>query len=128
MLDPWFKQEYPIKHMAKWLYWPWAEYRTLRDAHLVLFTTAEEMALARARMNQVFGAIGEDAQQTATEIVAQHEAWRASTVLYATTTNEETKQKLAAEMLKYEVWRNMARESKQDNNFGNKGGGASNGR
>ena len=97
-------------------------------ADLAKIMTPEEMALARARMNQVFGAIGEDAQQTATEIVAQHEAWRASTVLYATTTNEETKQKLAAEMLKYEVWRNMARESKQDNNFGNKGGGASNGR
>ena len=47
MLDPWFGKRYPLKHLKKWLYWPWAEYRTLRDAHLVLFTTAEEMALAR---------------------------------------------------------------------------------
>lgn len=47
MLDPWFARQYPRKHLKKWLYWPWAEYRTLRDAHLVLFTTAEELALAR---------------------------------------------------------------------------------
>jgi glycosyltransferase involved in cell wall biosynthesis len=47
MLDPWFARQYPRKHLKKWLYWPWAEYRTLRDAQLVLFTTAEEMVLAR---------------------------------------------------------------------------------
>jgi glycosyltransferase involved in cell wall biosynthesis len=47
MLDPWFARQYPLKHLKKWLYWPWAEYRTLRDAHQVLFTTAEEMTLAR---------------------------------------------------------------------------------
>ena len=47
MLDPWFGRQYPRKHLKKWLYWPWAEYRTLRDANLVLFTTAEEMKLAR---------------------------------------------------------------------------------
>jgi glycosyltransferase involved in cell wall biosynthesis len=47
MLDPWFARQYPRKHVKKWLYWPWAEYRTLRDAHLVLFTTAEELTLAR---------------------------------------------------------------------------------
>ena len=32
MLDPWFKQAYPRKHLKKWMYWPWAEYRVLRDA------------------------------------------------------------------------------------------------
>lgn len=47
MLDPWFGRAYPLKHLKKWLYWPWAEYRVLRDANLVLFTTAEEMRLAR---------------------------------------------------------------------------------
>ena len=47
MLDPWFARQYPRKHLKKWLYWPWAEYRTLRDARLVLFTTAEELVLAR---------------------------------------------------------------------------------
>ena len=47
MLDPWFKQRYPLKHLKKWLYWPWAEYRVLRDARAVLFTCAQECLLAR---------------------------------------------------------------------------------
>jgi len=47
MLDPWFKREYPLKHLKKWLYWPWAEYRVLRDAQAVLFTCDEERRLAR---------------------------------------------------------------------------------
>jgi glycosyltransferase involved in cell wall biosynthesis len=46
MLDPWFKQRYPLKHAKKWLYWPWAEYRVLRDAAAVLFTSQDEMRLA----------------------------------------------------------------------------------
>jgi glycosyltransferase involved in cell wall biosynthesis len=46
MLDPWFRHRYPLKHLKKWLYWPWAEYRVLRDASGVLFTTAEEARLA----------------------------------------------------------------------------------
>lgn len=47
MLDPWFKRTYPLKHLKKWLYWPWAEYRVLRDATGVLFTCEEERRLAR---------------------------------------------------------------------------------
>lgn len=47
MLDPWFKRTYPLKHLKKWLYWPWAEYRVLRDARAVLFTCEEEKILAR---------------------------------------------------------------------------------
>jgi glycosyltransferase involved in cell wall biosynthesis len=47
MLDPWFKQAYPLKHLKKWLYWPWAEYRVLRDARAVIFTTEEERTRAR---------------------------------------------------------------------------------
>lgn len=47
MLDPWFKRNYPLKHLKKWLYWPWAEYRVLRDAAAVLFTSEEERLLAR---------------------------------------------------------------------------------
>lgn len=37
MLGPWFKKTYPLKHLKKWLYWPWADYRVLRDAKAVLF-------------------------------------------------------------------------------------------
>lgn len=47
MLDPWFKHRYPFKHLKKWFYWPWAEYRVLRDARAVLFTCEEERRLAR---------------------------------------------------------------------------------
>lgn len=47
MLDPWFKRAYPLKHLKKWLYWPWAEYRVLRDARAVFFTSEEERRLAR---------------------------------------------------------------------------------
>lgn len=47
MLDPWFKRTYPLKHMKKLLYWPWGEYRVLRDAAAVLFTSEQERKLAR---------------------------------------------------------------------------------
>ena len=47
MLDPWFKHEYPLKHFKKWMYWPWAQYRVLRDAQAVLFTSEEECIQAR---------------------------------------------------------------------------------
>jgi glycosyltransferase involved in cell wall biosynthesis len=47
MLDPWFKRHYPLKHLKKWLYWPWGEYRVLRDARALMFTCEEERRLAR---------------------------------------------------------------------------------
>jgi glycosyltransferase involved in cell wall biosynthesis len=48
MLDPWFKRQYPLKHLKKSLYWPWAEYRVVRDARAVLYTCEEERLLARS--------------------------------------------------------------------------------
>lgn len=42
MLDPWFKDNYPLKHLGKWLYWPWTDYRVLRDAKSVIYTCEEE--------------------------------------------------------------------------------------
>jgi glycosyltransferase involved in cell wall biosynthesis len=47
MLDPFFRRNYPLKHIKKSLYWPWGEYRVLRDAAAVLFTCEEERLLAR---------------------------------------------------------------------------------
>ena len=47
MLDPYFKRRFPMKHLQKWLYWLLSEYRVLRDAHRVLFTTTEESRLAK---------------------------------------------------------------------------------
>lgn len=71
MLDPWFKRHYPLKHLKKWLYWPWADYRVLRDAAAVLFTAEEEARLAaesfwlyRARGEVVgYGVTMEDASR-----------------------------------------------------------------
>jgi glycosyltransferase involved in cell wall biosynthesis len=47
MLDPWFKRRYPLKHLKKWMFWPWSDYRVLRDAQAVIFTCEQERALAR---------------------------------------------------------------------------------
>lgn len=44
-LDPWFKRTYPLKHAKKLLYWP-LQYRVLRDAQAVFFTTETEEKLA----------------------------------------------------------------------------------
>lgn len=46
MLDPYFKYAFPLKHIKKWLYWVPAEYRILRDAYRVLFTSKAEKRLA----------------------------------------------------------------------------------
>lgn len=46
MLDPWFRQAYPVKHFKKSLYWKLREARVLRDAKAVLFTCEEERLLA----------------------------------------------------------------------------------
>ncbi|MCX6053871.1 MAG: glycosyltransferase [Chloroflexi bacterium] len=41
-LNPWFRITYPLKHLKKWLYWPWAEYFVLKSANGVLFTSEGE--------------------------------------------------------------------------------------
>jgi glycosyltransferase involved in cell wall biosynthesis len=47
MLDPYFRRRYPLKHLKKWVYWPWGVYPVLRDARAVFFTCEEERRLAR---------------------------------------------------------------------------------
>jgi glycosyltransferase involved in cell wall biosynthesis len=42
MLDPYFKQAFPLKHFKKQVYWLARERRMLRDARAVCFTTAIE--------------------------------------------------------------------------------------
>ena len=42
MLDPYFKRAFPLKHLKKQLYWLAREYRVLRDARAVCFTTPIE--------------------------------------------------------------------------------------
>lgn len=46
MLDPYFKQAFPLKHLKKWPYWLLAEYWNLRGAYRVLFTSEAEKRLA----------------------------------------------------------------------------------
>ena len=47
MLDPWFKETYPLKHLKKSIYWRLVEHAVLRDARAVIFTCEEERLLAR---------------------------------------------------------------------------------
>jgi glycosyltransferase involved in cell wall biosynthesis len=47
MLDPYFKRNFPLKHIKKWIYWVLVEYWVLSRAYRVLFTTREESVLAR---------------------------------------------------------------------------------
>jgi glycosyltransferase involved in cell wall biosynthesis len=47
MMDPWFREQYPIRHIFKQMYWWLAEGRVLRDAERVLFTCEEERLRAR---------------------------------------------------------------------------------
>jgi len=45
MLDPWFKRQYPLKHIKKYFYWP-VQYWILRQAETVMFTSTLERDLA----------------------------------------------------------------------------------
>lgn len=47
MLDPWFRDAFPVKHLLKQAYWSLVEGPTLRDACAVLFTCEEERLRAR---------------------------------------------------------------------------------
>lgn len=46
MLDPWFKENYPLKHLKKQIYWWLKQGKILKNAHAVCFTTEEERRLA----------------------------------------------------------------------------------
>jgi len=48
MLDPWFRRSYPLKHLKKQVYWVLAERRVLQGARAVLFTSKNELRLAKA--------------------------------------------------------------------------------
>jgi glycosyltransferase involved in cell wall biosynthesis len=47
MLDPWFKENYPLKHLKKQLYWFWKQSSVMKNASAVCFTTEEEMMSAQ---------------------------------------------------------------------------------
>ena len=47
MLDPWFKEAYPLKHLKKLIYWHFFLQKILKRASTVFFTCEEEKLLAR---------------------------------------------------------------------------------
>jgi glycosyltransferase involved in cell wall biosynthesis len=47
MLDPYFKKQFPMKHLKKLLYWHSSLSKAFRDANEILFTCEEEKILAR---------------------------------------------------------------------------------
>jgi len=49
MLDPWFRQTYPKKHLFKQLFWLLGEGRLIHNAQSLLFTTEDEKILARGQ-------------------------------------------------------------------------------
>ena len=82
MLDPWFKTRYPLKHLKKSLYWPWGDYRVLRDAHGVLFTCEEERDRARQSFRRYNPAreivVGYGIEPAPGDPAAQREAFHAA--------------------------------------------------
>jgi glycosyltransferase involved in cell wall biosynthesis len=46
MLDPYFKNRFPLKHLKKLVYWTFQEHRTLNHAQAVCFTSEEEKRIA----------------------------------------------------------------------------------
>lgn len=49
MMDPWFRRAYPLKHLAKQLFWTLFDGRLMQQASAALFTCEEEMVLARGQ-------------------------------------------------------------------------------
>ena len=47
MMDPWFRDTYPLKHLAKQAFWTFNEGPLMAGARSVLFTSEEEKVLAR---------------------------------------------------------------------------------
>ena len=48
MLDPWFKEKYPIKHIKKQVYWWLKQGKIIKQAKTVCYTTEEERRLAQS--------------------------------------------------------------------------------
>lgn len=48
MLDPWFRDAWPLRHLRKTIYWRAIEHRVIRDAAGVIFTAEEERTLGRS--------------------------------------------------------------------------------
>jgi len=47
MLDPWFKKQYFFKHLKKYFYWKLIQYKILKEAKSILYTSHVEKKLAK---------------------------------------------------------------------------------
>ena len=47
MLDPWFKENYPLKHLKKVVYWLLLERRFIKTAQAILYTSEQERTSAK---------------------------------------------------------------------------------
>lgn len=78
-LDPWFKEAYPRKDVAKQLLWPFNEGRLCNTAQAVLFTTEEERLRAqdRYRPYRVHGeVVGFGSSDVSGDAIQQEAAFR----------------------------------------------------
>ena len=80
MMDPWFRDTYPRKHLLKQALWLAAQGRALRDADAVLFTSQEERLSSRGvffgydyREKVVAYGVAEPPQQSQLDAKAFHE-------------------------------------------------------
>jgi glycosyltransferase involved in cell wall biosynthesis len=52
MMDPWFRRIYPLKHLAKQIFWKFFDGRLMEHASAALFTCEEEMIVARGQFHR----------------------------------------------------------------------------
>lgn len=86
MMDPYFKRQFPLKHLKKSLYWHTQLAKAFRSATAVLFTCEEEKLLARQSFSRYrvreavvpYGTFGPDCDTTAAaeDFLAQFPALR----------------------------------------------------
>jgi glycosyltransferase involved in cell wall biosynthesis len=80
MMDPWFRRQYPLKHLFKIASWLLCEGRLLRGARAVFFTADEELRLASNQFpNQRYNSVvvGYGTAQPPLSTMAQKEAFLA---------------------------------------------------
>jgi glycosyltransferase involved in cell wall biosynthesis len=77
MLDPWFKNHYPLKHIKKLAYWLLVERLIINDSKGVIFTCEEEKILARKSFpyyhpNEYVSAFGTKKNDFSKELAMKH--------------------------------------------------------
>ena len=53
MLDPWFKEKYPLKHLKKLIYWKIIESKVVKGSEAIFFTSNKEEYLSKSWFNNL---------------------------------------------------------------------------